>query len=435
MSGGSIGGQNGGPVGSDTVLGEALVKFRERFGREPEAAACAPGRVEVLGNHTDYNEGFVLSAAIDFRTCFLAAPAGAGPCRLVAGDIMEESVFPLPEPRPDAEHPWANYAIGMAAQLAARLPKRRAPSTSASRPGRPHESYRPHGPDPFLGLFFGNVPLGAGLSSSAALEMSAGLALASLWALDVEPVDMARMGQRAEHEFAGARTGLLDQISSLFGQSDRLVLTDFRSLEVRTVPLGEGLCLLLCDTGVKHALVESAYNDRRASCERAAELLARWLDHPVSALRDVSVEQWERLETEMDPETAKRARHVIGENRRVLDGIGLLESGRVEEFGELMFESHESSRVCFENSCPELDHLVETARGLSGVLGARLSGGGFGGSVVVLLDPARLERIRDRLEESFRRAFGRRCRTVAVHPADGARVVDLSRARGGSARA
>ena len=192
---------------------------------------------------------------------------------------------------------------------------------------------------------------------------------------------------------------------------------------MRNVPLGEELRLLLLDTGVKHSLVESAYNDRRAACEQAAAFFARRLDRPVRALRDVGEEDWERLSGEMDATAARRARHVLSENRRVREGRSLLENGRVKEFGALMFESHRSSRDDFENSCPELDHLVERAKGLRGVLGARLSGGGFGGSVVVLLTPDVVESVRSELEESFRRAFGRPLRATLVRPAAGAALV------------
>jgi len=383
------------------VLDELRRKFSGRFGTAPVVGAYAPGRVEVLGNHTDYNEGFVLSAAIDRGTFFLAAPSGTSECRLVAGDVMEEVRFDAASPKPSDNHCWSNYVKGVFAGIAKR-----------ARPA--------HG---FMGMFLGNIPLGSGLSSSAALSMSSGLALGGLYGAMVSAEDMARIGQAAEHEFAGVKCGLLDQISSLFGKAHRLVLTDFRSLDVDTVPLGDHACFLLCDTKVKHSLVASEYNERRASCEKAARFFAGVLDHPVTHLRDVSWAEWERHHAAMDPTAAKRSAHVIGENKRVSEGCRFLRNGDLKGFGALMFESHESSRVQFENSCEELDFVVETARRTRGVLGARLSGGGFGGSAVILADPADTGRIGKALAEAYSRRFGHPCETRVVVPSDGARLM------------
>lgn len=376
--------------------------FRDTFGASHRTAAYAPGRLEILGNHTDYNEGFVLSAAIDLGTFFLVAPSGGPECRLVAGDVMEESVFDVGNPEPDTRTPWANYVKGVLAGLLE---------------GRECE----HG---FYGMFLGNVPLGAGLSSSAALEMSSGLALAAHYAITIEPVELARVGQRAEHEYAGARTGLLDQLSSLFGQHRQLVLTDFRSLEIDTVPVPEEGAFLVCNTRVKHALVDSEYNERRAACERAAAAFAAQLSHPVAALRDVTLDEWKRHRETLDAQDARRVLHVIGENDRVLRARDRLNAGRLEAFGRLMSESHRSSRENFENSCPELDFVVDTALELPGVLGARLSGGGFGGAAVVLVHPRQADTVGQALGSAFRRRFGSPCDVLAIEPSDGARLVD-----------
>jgi galactokinase len=274
-------------------------------------------------------------------------------------------------------------------------------------------------------MFLGNIPLGSGLSSSAALSMSSGLALGRLYGAAIPPKDMAKMGQIAEHEFAGVKCGLLDQISSLFGKAHRLVLTDFRSIEVDTVPLGDQACFLLCDTKVKHNLAASEYNERRASCEKAAVFFADVLNHPVTRLRDVSWDEWERRHAAMDPVAAKRSAHVIGENTRVNEGCRLLRKGDLKTFGKLMFDSHESSRVRFENSCEELDFVVEAASRTRGVLGARLSGGGFGGSAVILADPADTDNIAASLADAYLRRFGHPCETRVVVPADGAALVPI----------
>lgn len=386
---------------NEALLDSARHVFREYYRCDPSCIAYAPGRVEVLGNHTDYNDGYVLSSAIGQGTWFLAAPAPNAECRVVAGDVRETVVFPLDAPRPDPATAWANYVKGMLAGLSAR-------------------ARLPHG---FFGLFLGDVPLGAGLSSSAALEMSSGLALAALYGITIAPLDMARIGQAAEHAFAGVQCGLLDQISSLLGQTDRLVQIDFRSLQVATIPTGAALRFLIVNTGVKHRLVDSQYNRRRAECRRASDHFSATLPgRRISALRDLSSKDWEDFRGGLDDAAARRALHVIGENERVLAGAQALRSGDVAAFGELMFASHESSRVNFENSCPELDFVVDTARATDGVLGARLSGGGFGGGVVVLVRPVAVDAVAIRLCSTYARKFRHACDVLSVRPAAGACV-------------
>ncbi len=384
-----------------TILNQLKSKFRAHFGVDPVVVAYAPGRVEVLGNHTDYNEGFVLSAAINFGTFFVCAPAPDDQCRVVAGDIGEECAFSLSGVSASKKMTWANYVKGVLAGLQARA-------------GLGHG---------FLGMFLGNVPLGAGLSSSAALEMCAGLALSKLYGMTLPLLDLARIGQAAEHQYAGVKCGLLDQISSLHGRENALVMSDFRSLEVQSVPLGPDACFLICNTAVKHALVESEYNERRERCEQAARYFASVLPHPVSHLRDVSWEELEQYGEGLDPVALRRATHVIGENTRVLKGKALLKYHELDAFGELMFLSHESSRLQFENSCPELDVIVDAARMCPEALGARLSGGGFGGSVVVLVRTTDARHVAKYLSDAYGETFGNPCATMLIKPSAGARVL------------
>jgi galactokinase len=384
-----------------TVLNQLKSKFRAHFGVDPVVVAYAPGRVEVLGNHTDYNEGFVLSAAINFGTFFVCAPAPDEKCRLVAGDIGEECTFSLTHVAASKKMSWANYVKGVLAGLQERAAVG-------------------HG---FLGMFLGDVPLGAGLSSSAALEMCAGLALAKLYKMTVPPLDLAKIGQAAEHQYAGVKCGLLDQISSLYGRENSLVMSDFRSLEAKTVPLGPDACFLICNTAVKHALVESEYNERRERCEQAARYFASVLKHPVSHLRDVSWEELEQHRDRMDPVVVQRATHVIGENTRVIQGRELLKYHDLDAFGELMYLSHESSRLQFENSCPELDVIVDAARRLPEALGARLSGGGFGGSVVVLVRVGDARHVAKQLADAYSEIFGHPCATMVIKPSAGAKIL------------
>ncbi len=391
-------------VESERIAGLAGATARlhaETFAAPPARTAYAPGRVEILGNHTDYNEGFVLSAAIDAGTCAALSPLEARELRLCSSDGPRTWTVGLSDPfRPEAVDASA-YVGGMAHLLLdGRAPGRGACLTV-------HR----------------DLPLGAGLSSSASLTVATGLLLAELVGLAAEPLDLARLAQRAEHDYAGVRCGLLDPITSLFGREGALVHTDFRSLAVRNVPVPPGVVFLMADTAVKHRLVESAYNERRAACEAAVRALAEFTGRPIAALRDVEPAELEAFGARLDPVVRRRAAHVVGENARVRRGVAALEAGDAAAFGGLMFESHESSRRLFENSCPALDLLVETASRTRGVHGARLSGGGFGGSVVLLVDVPAADSAADALREAFRRQFGTDPATRVVRPSAGARVL------------
>ncbi len=383
---------------------EAGKRHRQVFGVDPSCAAFAPGRVEVLGNHTDYNEGFVLSAALEMGVCAVASPCLEQEIRLFASDIPGQWRIPLqPGYAPDAPDVSA-YVGGMAHLLLdGKMPENGVCLT-----------------------VHGNLPLGAGLSSSAALEIAAGLVLSKCFDRDPTPMELARMAQRAEHVYAGVQCGLLDQITSLFGQDGHLVLTDFRTLSIRTVPMPEKARWLICNTGVRHSLADSAFNERRERCEEAARELARLSGRSIPALRDVTPDLLSRWAKELDPIVARRAAHVVGENDRVLRGRAALESGDLEEFGRLMFESHESSIRNFENSCPELDGIVRAARETPGVFGARLSGGGFGGSVIVLVRAPAVDAVAESLVSAFHARFQRPLKVQAVFPSAGAHLTCMS---------
>ena len=386
-----------------------------RFGVPPAVMAYAPGRVEILGNHTDYNEGFVLSAAIDLGVGLALSSARGTACTVQALDIPEEICFDLPVTAPVKQPLWVNYVRGVVNKLGA---------LGRIEPG-------------FQATFAGDIPMGAGLSSSAALEIAAALALSRLYGITVAPLELAKIGQAAENDFAGAHCGLLDQISSLFGQDHAMVFSDFRTLAVKTVPLAADICFLLADTLVKHSLpgsadqtralhpgeVASVYNERRAQCEQATAFFASVLNHPVKALRDVSLDEYNAFAERLNPVTARRAAHVIEENARVLEANRFLHAGDVRAFGELMFQSHHSSQMNFENSCPELDFIVAQARMLPQVLGARLSGAGFGGSVVLMICPRDADAVGQNLASAYGHKFGHTCTTRVIRPAAGARVL------------
>ncbi|MCK5849767.1 MAG: galactokinase [Kiritimatiellae bacterium] len=387
---------------NEEIYNRVSAEFIRHFGCSHTIAAYAPGRVEVIGNHTDYNMGTVLSAAIDIGTFFLAAPSTDNICRLVAGDIMSEVSFNVSTIKPSVNNTWSNYVKGVFAGLL---------EIDNIDQG-------------FLGMFLGNIPIGMGLSSSAALEISSALTLSTLYNINIEPMDMARIGQKAEHEYADVKCGLLDQITSLFGQDNELVMTDFRTLEVSSTPLHKDLCLIICDTGVKHALVESKYNERRLKCEEATRFFASRLDHPVDALCDVTPAELREHKHDMDEMCARCAEHVIGENDRVLKGKALLDADNPSAFGKLMFESHESSRLNFKNSCKELDFLVERSAGIPGILGARLSGGGFGGSIVVLVHRRDADIVKHAISSAYKKEFDYPCRTRTIVPSAGASLID-----------
>ncbi len=386
---------------NESVYSELIKKYRSHFGREPEVVSYAPGRIEVLGNHTDYNEGFVFSAAINFGTFFAASKSASTACRLVAGDLMKEVTFDVTAVEPSKSDTWQNYVKGTLVGLAALKPIAGG----------------------FDGMFLGNIPLGSGLSSSAALEMCTGLALGKLYGIQSDKVTLAKIGQKAEHTYAGCKCGLLDQISSLAGEEGKLVKTDFRTVAYETVTVGMDACFLMCNTHAKHALVDGAYNDRREACEQAAAHFANTLRHPVHALRDVSMAEWAIYKRGLPETVANRAAHPIGEDERVLKGAELLAKGDLPGFGALMFDSHESSRHLFENSCEELDAVVDAAKKIPGVLGARLSGGGFGGSVVVLVHPRDAETASIALANAYAATFGKPCDVSVIKPAAGAHIV------------
>jgi len=390
-----------------TVFEKVAKQFAAHYGKPHTVAAYAPGRVEVLGNHTDYNEGYVLSAAINMGTFFLAVPSPDSKCRLVAADINQEATFDISSVTPSTEMPWSNYVKGVFAGLAKKGEVKNG----------------------FWGMFLGNIPLGAGLSSSAALEISTGLALGELFGIRVHKKNMAKIGQAAEHNYAGVKCGLLDQISSIYGRKNHLVMTDFRSLDVENVPFGgkksggTETCFLMCNSNAKHTLADGVYNERRAKCEEAAKFLATVLSHPVKALRDVSWDELQQNTSKMDPTAAKRAAHVVGECTRVLKGKEFLAQGKLDEFGKLMFESHESSIRNFENSCEELDFIVAEARKIPGVMGARLSGGGFGGSVVILINPRDVSTATKALSSAYQQKYSHACDIRVIKPSAGAKVL------------
>jgi len=382
------------------VVDEARAIHLETYGTAPSAIAYAPGRIEVLGNHTDYNEGTVLSAAINMGHCFCISPSTESGIRLTAGDIKETTTFdPSTDERLDKSVQWANYVKGVMFYLR----------------GQGVEI------DSADCTFLGSIPMGAGLSSSAALEVATAFAVLDYTGKELDNKEVGMLAQAAENNFAGCNCGLLDQFSSIYGVHHGLIHSDFRSLETYPVKLPDDVVFLMINPHIKHALADSPYNERRTSCEKAAAELDTLLDHPVKALRDVSVEEFEANKDKVDSEAAQRATHVVYEITRVEEGVKLLAAGKLEAFGQFMFDSHETSRIAFENSCEELDIVVEAARE-AGALGARLSGGGWGGSVVALVHAADAEAICGKIVEICS-AKGLEPTAEIIIPSSGATVI------------
>ena len=387
------------------VYDKVVAEFAAKFGAKPETVAYAPGRIEVLGNHTDYNEGYVFSAAIDKGTFFAVSKSEDDKVTLVALDMDETYETTLGEVKKVASGAtWANYPLGTFNWLFGGKP------TAAGKG--------------FKAVFGGNIPLGAGLSSSAALEMATALALQKIYGTTFGKTELAKIGQKAEHTFAGCPCGLLDQASSMYGQAGALVKSDFRTNEFEAVPMGDGVAFMMVRSNAKHALVDGAYASRRQACEDAAKHFASVLKgRKITHLRDVTMAEWVLYRGGLGETTAKRAVHPIGEDERVIQGAALLEKGDLAGFGALMYDSHESSRNWFENSCEELDAIVDAAKAIPEVYGARLSGGGFGGSCCLLVDPSAADRIAAQITKEYKAKFGDEPSCSLIRPSEGAHIV------------
>ena len=342
----------------------------------------APGRVNLIGEHTDYNDGFVMPAAIDFYTWASVTALDNRKLQIHSENFGEEVEVDLDDPKITRRKHWSDYAVGVAVIL--------------ERTG-----YRLRGARLEIR---GEVPIGSGLSSSAAIEVATACALTAISGIEIDKRELALLCQRAENEFVGARVGIMDQFVSLFGQEQKALLLDCRSLDFRLLPLPDNVRLIICNTMVKHALASSAYNERREQCEAGVKVLARHYPN-ITALRDATLEQLEQVKSEVHEVVYRRCRHVITENARVLAAAEALEHGDLNQFGKLMAESHRSLRDDYEVSSKELDLMVELALRVEGVYGARMTGGGFGGSTVNLVDVDHVEEFRERVPQLYKEAM------------------------------
>ncbi|WP_372969020.1 galactokinase [Microbacterium sp.] len=364
--------------------------FTDLTGHAPEGIWSAPGRVNLIGEHTDYNDGFVLPFAIPHRT--VAAVGRREDHRIrVASTFADEPVevelddldrlFPTPTGSAPQVPEWAAYPLGVAWAL------RQADGIAAS-------AAVGSGLDIAIAS---DVPVGAGLSSSAAIEGATASALNDLWAAGLDRPALARVGRRAENEAVGAPTGIMDQMASMLGEPDAAIFLDCRTLDANLVQVGiaeAGLAILVMDTRVKHAHSTGGYGERRAACERGAAIMS------VPSLRDVSVDDLPRAQELMDDVTFRRVRHVVTENQRVLDTVRVLREGSARDIGDLLVASHASMRDDFEISVPELDTAVEAALA-AGAVGARMTGGGFGGAAIALVEQDAVPRVTNAVNAAF----------------------------------
>ncbi|WP_145508173.1 galactokinase [Yersinia alsatica] len=350
--------------------------FRQQFNHEPDITIKAPGRVNLIGEHTDYNDGFVLPCAIDYETVISCGKRDDRQIRVIAADYEnQQDIFSLDTPIvPHPDYRWADYVRGVVKHLQLR-----------------HADFG--GADLVIS---GNVPQGAGLSSSASLEVAVGQALQSLYQLPLSGVELALNGQEAENQFVGCNCGIMDQLISALGEQDHALLIDCRTLETRAVPMPENVAVVIINSNVKRGLVDSEYNTRRQQCETAARFFG------VKALRDVDPNLFFSIQDELDPVVAKRARHVITENERTLAAADALAGGDLKLMGQLMHESHISMRDDFEITVPPIDHLVDIVKSVIGEQGGvRMTGGGFGGCIVALMPTSLVEPVRTAVAREY----------------------------------
>lgn len=371
-------------------------QFKERFGARPEARAWAPGRVNIIGEHTDYNGGYVLPIAIGKKICAGAAASESNTVTLRSGNLKGEVVFDLKTVEPSGD--WGDYPKGIVAKLLDR--------------GYPIKG--------FNAFFLSNLPIGAGVSSSAAMEVVVCYLLQRLFDFSIPPEDSALLCQQAEHQFAGTQCGIMDQFVSIMGLDGNAIFLDCRTLDHRQVPFRlKEYVLVACDSRVKRELAASEYNRRRAECEQGARMLDERFGG-IRELRDTSLAQLEECSPHTPDQIFRRCRHVVTENQRVLASVEAMEQNDIVKLGEFMNLSHDSLRYDYDVSCAELDLLVETARGLDGVLGSRLTGAGFGGSTIAIVHRSSVDAFQSRIAESYLESFGIMPRFFECVPSNGA---------------
>jgi galactokinase len=374
--------------------------FESKFDYKPDTLIQAPGRVNLIGEHTDYNDGFVLPCAIDYQTIISCHKRSDNLVRVIAVDYddqQDEFSLDLPIEK-HTKYQWANYVRGVVKHL-----KKYANNIC--------------GVDLAIS---GNVPQGAGLSSSASLEVAVAKMFQVLYNLQLDGTKLALIGQEAENQFVGCNCGIMDQLISALGQAQHALLIDCRSLEVKPVSIPTDFAVVIINSNIKRGLVDSEYNTRRKQCEAAAKALG------VKALRDASLDDLKHIESTLDPIAYKRARHVITENERTIKAAQALANGDYKLLSNLMAQSHNSMRDDFEITVPAIDYLVEIIHGVIGEQGGvRMTGGGFGGCVVALVPKAKVDDVKTIVNHNYVKKFGIKEDFYICHPIEGANVICL----------
>jgi galactokinase len=379
-------------MAADTPRVRAERSFTEAFGAAPDLLIQAPGRVNLIGEHTDYNDGFVLPCAIDLGTAVAARARTDAMMETIASDFDGERDSIAVDGPIDHAGGWRDYVRGVAVML--------------------QDEGLARGADLAVS---GNVPKGAGLSSSASLEVAVASTLAHLNGLAIDPTRIAQLAQRAENEFVGCSCGIMDQLVSARAQAGHALLIDCRSLECRPVPMPEGLAVIVIHSRIERGLVDSAYNERRRQCEQAAR------HYGVAALRDLDEAALDAGREGLDPLTFRRARHVVTENARTLAAAEALAAGDLARLGVLMAQSHASMRDDFEITLPAIDRLVEiAAEAIGSDGGARMTGGGFGGCIVALAPEGAVERVQEAVARDYRSPDGKEAHFMVCRPSAGA---------------
>jgi galactokinase len=380
------------------IPGNLVENFQRRFGAMPKVFR-APGRVNLIGEHTDYNNGFVMPAAIEFSTWVAMAPRDDRNVLVHSTQFAQDFEFSLTEPA-TRQHKWTDYVQGVAVTLQ-------------------NAGFRLTGANLLVN---GEVPLGSGLSSSAALEVATALALLAASGQEIGTVELARLCQRAENQFVGARCGIMDQFICCLGKQGHCLMIDCESLGYVPLPVPDGAVLVISNTMVKHAVSGGEYNVRRSQCEEGVALLSRFAPS-IRSLRDVSADQLDRHGHELRPVILKRCRHVVSENQRVRDAAEALKNDDLDRFGRLMKESHASLRDDYEVSCAELDLMVEIALRQPGTYGARMTGGGFGGCIISLVDQGAGQPFIANVAAEYERSTGIKPEIYISTPSQGAQQV------------
>ncbi|GAB4200545.1 MAG: galactokinase [Roseiflexaceae bacterium] len=371
-------------------------QFEQHYGIHPRLIVRAPGRVNLIGEHTDYNDGFVLPVAIDRATYIAARPRDDGRIGLYAADLGETDEFALDAIERSSDREWSNYIRGIARGLV--LAEHKLEGANM--------------------LITSDVPRGSGLSSSAALEVAAGYAFQLLSRLNLLGEELALLAQGAENSFVGVQCGIMDQFISALGEADHALLIDCRDLSYHPVPLPQDVSIVVCDSHVPRTLAGSAYNQRRQECAEAVRLLKQHLPR-ITSLRDVMLDEFNQHQQDLPEPVRSRARHVISENERVQRGAAALKSGDIVTFGRLMDESHTSLRDDYAVSVPQLDTLVEAARRVPGCYGSRLTGAGFGGCTVSLVDAGAVARFEQEVAAAYQAATGLQTSIYACRASSG----------------